>query len=347
MHNHNFFESDKSNMFKKIKSFYNFGELVSNCTLNDVEFRKLLKSDEKFDVIIVEIGATDALLGLGYYFNAPIIGISPFGASKASSDLVGTPEISSYIPNIYSGYTHKMTFTQRISNLIWNTVEDIMNTFVNHQKQQNLLQYYPIKNMPTIAELKRNVSLVFLNTHVIFGFPRPYSPNMIEIGGLHINKSAQSLPYDLQQFLDEAHNGTIYFSLGTHITFSHIPEDKRNEILNQFTYHYPHMRLLIKSDVNFTVTSDHLNNVRIRNWFPQQAILAHPNVKLFITHGGLLSTMETIYFGKPIIAISVAFDQHLNGKLASDKGYGVNIPYQELNGENFRNALRITLNNPR
>jgi glucuronosyltransferase len=36
----------------------------------------------------------------------------------------------------------------------------------------------------------------------------------------------------------------------------------------------------------------------IRNWLPQDEILSHENVKLFVTHGGLLSATEAIVRGK-------------------------------------------------
>lgn len=326
-----------------MKTFYDFGEIVANCTLNDIAFQKLLHSDATFDVIVLEITMADALLGLGHYFDAPVVGISPFGATKSTSDLVGAPEIASYIPNIFSGYTDKMTFGQRFKNWMWNTIEDIGDAVIHRRKQQNLLQFYPKKNMPTISELKRGVSFVLLNTHVVFGFPRPYPPNMVEVGGLHINRSMPHLPFDVQQFLDDADEGAIFFSMGTHITFSHMPDDKRNEIFNSFKK-FPQIRLLIKSDVNFTIPSHDPSLVMIRNWFPQQGILAHPNLKLFITHGGLLSTMELIYFGKPLVGIPVVGDQHLNMKLAVSKGYGESVPYQSLNGESFQNAVEKVLN---
>jgi glucuronosyltransferase len=44
-------------------------------------------------------------------------------------------------------------------------------------------------------------------------------------------------------------------------------------------------------------------NVLIKNWLPQDDILAHKNCILFITHGGLGGVAEAKYHGVPIVGI--------------------------------------------
>lgn len=54
------------------------------------------------------------------------------------------------------------------------------------------------------------------------------------------------------------------------------------------------------------------NKFMVRKWLPQDDILAHRNVKLFITHGGLLSCTESILRGKPVVGIPIFGDQMVN-----------------------------------
>lgn len=342
----NFFKMNNLPMYKLIPLMFDIGVLFTNSTLNDQAFQHLLQQNEKFDVIVVELFFTDALLALGHHYDAPVVGISTFGTSKMTSGMVAAPEIASYIPNVFTGFSDRMAFSERLVNWIRNSLEDISNPFLFLPRQESLLQYFPKKNIPSITQLQRNVSLILVNNHVTFGFPRPYPPNMIEVGGLHIDRTTQPLPEKLKRFLDGAKEGVIYFSMGSNIKFSQMQDEKRNEILNSFKS-FPRKRLIFKSDVNFTIPSHSSNDVIVENWFPQQAILAHPNVHLFITHGGLLSTMESVYFGKPVVGVPVLGDQHLNMNFASSKGYGEAVPYENLNANLFNAALDKVLLNPR
>lgn len=74
---------------------------------------------------------------------------------------------------------------------------------------------------------------------------------------------------------------------------------------------------------------------------------AHPNTKAFISHGGLLGTIEAVYHGVPIIGIPIFGDQHNNIKRATDHGFALGISLDDITEESFSYVLDQILNNPR
>lgn len=73
--------------------------------------------------------------------------------------------------------------------------------------------------------------------------------------------------------------------------------------------------------------------------------IAHPNLKLFITHGGLLSTTEAIYHGVPIIGIPFFGDQKMNIAKAVHKKFGLTVPFEDLTEQSLTDAVNEILNN--
>ena len=71
-------------------------------------------------------------------------------------------------------------------------------------------------------------------------------------------------------------------------------------------------------------------NVLIQKWCPQQDILGHPNVKAFITHGGLLSLEESIYHEKPLLFIPGFADQFTNAARAVELKIGLQLDWPTL-----------------
>lgn len=130
-------------------------------------------------------------------------------------------------------------------------------------------------------ELYRNVSLILVQSHRLLNPPRPMMPGIINIGGCHITKP-KPLPSDLQNYLDLSSNGVIIFAMGSLLPSSKMPTKQRDIFLNAFAR--------LKQNVIWKFEDDSITNippnVRIHKWLPQSDILAHPNVVLFITHGG-------------------------------------------------------------
>uniref|UniRef100_A0AC34QUH1 Glucuronosyltransferase n=1 Tax=Panagrolaimus sp. JU765 TaxID=591449 RepID=A0AC34QUH1_9BILA len=66
------------------------------------------------------------------------------------------------------------------------------------------------------------------------------------------------------------------------------------------------------------------------NWAPQNQLLKHENLKLFITHGGYNSILETAQSGKPCLLIPLMFDQLRNAKVVEKNGWGKILPSTSL-----------------
>ncbi|XP_055687900.1 UDP-glycosyltransferase UGT5 [Lutzomyia longipalpis] len=330
-----------------IEQIHSFIEMVINMTdiiMKDPAVVELKERREKYDVIIQEVFLAESLLGFGEYFNAPIVGLSTFGASKWTTDLIGSPSPPSYVPNVQMQFSDRMSFYERLVNIIAVTFDELYFGHYFHGKQVELYNKHFPNAKFTLDEVKKtHVSLVLLNSHVSLGYPRPYLPNMIEIGGFHVNTRSQPLPKDLQEFLDTAPNGVVYFSLGSNLKSADLPIDKRDALLRVLGS-LP-VRVMWKWEDD--TMPNQPKNVLVRKWFPQDDILAHPNVRIFITHGGLLSIMESIYHGVPVLGIPFFADQHMNIGRAQKAGYGLTVEFKNLTEESMSWAVNEMLTNPK
>lgn len=76
-----------------------------------------------------------------------------------------------------------------------------------------------------------------------------------------------------------------------------LPVEKREALLKAFA--------TLKQTILWKWESDTLPNqpanVHIRKWMPQRELLCHPNVRVFMTHGGLLGSSEAAYCGVSVV----------------------------------------------
>ncbi|XP_075147152.1 UDP-glucosyltransferase 2-like [Haematobia irritans] len=328
--------------FEEITAFANIGKTLMPNVFTNKEFKKIMET-EKFDLLIVEILGTEAFLGLGEYFKVPIIGVSTFGTANFIDYLVGNPLPVSYIPHMSLSYGNHMTLKERTINVLTEILDRLCFNYIVLPEQENLYRKYFPRAQLSLDEARKNVSLVLLNDHFTLRAPRPYVPNMIEVGGLHIKQKPDALSEDLQEYLDNAKDGAIYFSMGSNLKSKDLPEETLKTILK--TFRGLKMKILWKFETDDLPNKPY--NVLIRKWFNQPSILAHPNVKLFITHGGYLSTTETIFHGKPILGIPVIGDQHMNVKNAVKSGYALALALKDVTEDNFKLSIEELWNNPK
>ncbi|KAH8248195.1 hypothetical protein KR038_004376 [Drosophila bunnanda] len=311
----------------------------------EVQETLLPPGKDHYDLIIVEALRTDAYYGFAAHFNAPIIGISTFGTDYNIDELVGNVSPLSYIPLVTAGLSDRMTFSERVINFVHTTISWLNYRFFHMPEQEKMYaEAFPLASARVpLSELNRNFSLVLLNQHFALSFPRPYVPNMIQVGGLHISHKPAPLPKDMEDFIQGAgEQGVIYFSLGSNVKSKDLPADRRELILKTFAS--------LSQRVLWKFEDDQLPgkppNVFLSKWFPQPDILAHPKVKLFITHGGLLSTIESIHHGKPILGLPFFYDQFLNVNRATQAGFGLGLDYKTMTQEEFKETIQRLLKEP-
>lgn len=79
------------------------------------------------------------------------------------------------------------------------------------------------------------------------------------------------------------------------------------------------------------------DNMWGEEFLPQTSIL--PLVDLIITHGGNNTTTEGFYFGKPMVALPLFWDQYDNAQRLDETGYGVRIPTYDFEPDQLRDAV--------
>lgn len=88
-------------------------------------------------------------------------------------------------------------------------------------------------------------------------------------------------------------------------------------------------------------------NVMTSKWLPQNAILAHPNVKLFISHCGAFGTHEAINYGVPIMGMPFFGDQRRNIEAYAQSGWALLLEYTNVTENSLRWALSTLLDDKR
>lgn len=74
------------------------------------------------------------------------------------------------------------------------------------------------------------------------------------------------------------------------------------------------------------------------NYVPQLEVLKHTDV--FVTHGGMNSSSEALYYGVPLVVVPVTGDQPLVAKRVAEVGAGIRLDRKELTPELLREAVK-------
>ena len=333
-----------------------FGKLVTlSIQLNENAFKHPIMQEylknpgTKFDIVIVQpVFASEAGYYLGYKFKAPIATyLTAQSHIPQISHSVGQPYNPSYMNFPMLPAIGEMTFFERVMNTFASFVFEhpFRHIYFLSRVNEFLDQQFPGEERPSILEIEKNVSLVFQFGHpLILDGWAPMVPNYIQLGMMNCRLGKPFTPGDvIGDFLNKSKKGVIFISFGSNIKGSLMTPDKKQIFLNVFKQ-FSQYDFIWKWDEKLPNLP---KNVLVANWLPQQDILAHSNLKLFITHGGQSSFQESLCYQKAMVVIPVFGDQPLNAKEVKRLGVGLYASYIGLKEKELINAIDEVLHDPK
>ncbi|XP_069703750.1 UDP-glycosyltransferase UGT5-like isoform X2 [Periplaneta americana] len=344
---YNFTDYQEVTAFGAILRFSFYVGIACSMQLGSPQIQEFLKShpntQRSFDLVFLELSRYQCYYGLVHHVGSPpVIGIRSVGITAATLAAVGSPNNPSYFPDNYLPCSSHMTFFERVHNTalyLWNRF--LWHTILLPTNELSMRYYFGLQP-PSVWEAENNVSLVMVNNHWSQSYPLPLMPSIIQLGNIHLQEKSKELPKDLKKFLDGATEGAIYFSLGTNVRSETMSPGKKIIFLSAFS--------LLSQRVLWKWETDDMpglsDNVKLAKWLPQQDVLAHPNMKLFITQGGLQSFHEATHYAVPMIGIPFICDQQHNVRKMVDAGVGLKVDYSTITNDSLVQAINKILHDP-
>ncbi|KAK7574042.1 hypothetical protein V9T40_011233 [Parthenolecanium corni] len=310
-------------------------ELRSNCH-HILKLEEQINVTGNFDIMFVEmLPLFQCFLPLAKKSGIPVIGTMSLCSFMGPDLILGNPRNPSILPAMSSVVHTEMSFYERIENVIEEVKMKVF-YFIEKQFKEKLF-----KELSSNQDLfNYAISLLFVNNHESI-LPTAQMPNTINIGGIQVKSALlQPLPEPLKIFIEGAENGVILFSLGSVTTTDSIEPEVLTALIRTFA------NITQRVIWKFSGQIDGLSkNVLLMDWIPQKEILAHENVKAFISHVGISSMYEAIYFGKPMIMMPVFCDQPGNAGLLMSLGVGKYLNFVKVTETELSEALNEVVNN--
>ncbi|XP_073135397.1 mogroside IIIx synthase-like [Henckelia pumila] len=175
--------------------------------------------------------------------------------------------------------------------------------------------------------------------------------NVVPVGPLITQSYNEEEGSEILEWLSKRPQfSTVFISFGSE---NYLSKDQMEEIAKGLELCNVNFIWVVRSPVGKTININEampkvfLDRVKergiiVQGWAPQAKILAHKSVGAFVSHCGISSVIESLYFGVPVIAVPLKLDQPLNARLVVEAGVGVEVARDEdgnFRGDEFANAI--------
>lgn len=303
-------------------------------------------NDFKVDLVIHDSTVSNCLLGLLDKFNyPPMVAVTPFSFSGRTAQLSESPVYPAFYPSPWIPHTQKLSFKERIMTSFQIVFEIFVDNYIVLPKINELVhKHHP--NIPHVYDIEKNVTkLILISTQPVTDYKQPAFSNVKLVGGVQIQKPKQ-LPAELVEIADGAKNGLVLFSLGTNVRSDTLGNKRITSIIKAFG-RLSMYTFLWKFETEEILPIELPKNVKIQAWIPQNDVLAHENTKLFISHCGLLSTQEALWYGVPVLGFPVFADQPQNALRLKILGVSETLSIYDFTEEELFKTIKNLLEEPK
>jgi len=306
-----------------------------------------------YDIAIIDLMFNECGLALAHRLGTPAIGYWAFSFSSGWQEFTTQPAPPSFVPAFMSGLGSSMTFMERVTNMVDRIAGRMFMLYHLYLMDGIIAKLSP--GSPSSSAMVANLSGMLINTDMVLDYPRPQPPTFLNIGGIQVRADPGPLPENIRAFIEGSKEGIVLFTMGFIFDSTAVPKAMINDLFSAFA-RLP-QRVIFKYDIQedllptpegkygsksgLSVPS----NVLVLPWVPQQAILAHPNTRVFITHCGMHGVLEAIYHQVPMVGMPVFIDQKDVVKRMEETGVGLKVS-KEAPADEILSAIEQVRDSP-
>ncbi|XP_026494213.2 UDP-glycosyltransferase UGT5-like [Vanessa tameamea] len=298
----------------------------------------LINPNVKFDLVITEADVP-VLYAVADKYQAPHIAITTSSGKIHQYESKGSPIHPILYPDVNSLNYRNLSRWQKLVeiNRYYNTRSEYYN---NYLPRCEIAARKIFTLTKSLQEIEYDIDLLLVAANPLLIGNRPSSPAIAYVDRMHIKPGFQ-LPEELKKILDSATKGAVYFSLGA----IQEPEHLSVNVLQTLADAFRELPYLVLWKIANTTMVDIPKNVIANAWFPQQEVLAHPNVKAFITHGGARSLEEALFYEVPIIGLPIVRSRKVFIGEITRFGAGEILDPYYLEKENLKEVIESVATN--
>ncbi|XP_032514140.2 UDP-glucosyltransferase 2-like isoform X2 [Danaus plexippus] len=281
----------------------------------------MMNTTVRFDAVVAEWYHSGLLAPLASVFDCPLVWYTPEDISWQTYGLVHGDSSLDFMASTLQSPSYSLPERLRY---LWSKLSfGVRNYF--HISATELPEYEACylrafqsrrRVLPNYEELVYQGSALLINSHPPLGHKIPLPLNAKFVGGHHIVRKVSPMPKNIAKLLEASKAGVIYVNLESHVTSGEVSHTVIQELIEIFGV--VQQTVIWKSEeIQWSLPQ----NVFMMKNPPQNIILT------YINHGQMLSIVDAIHFGVPVIGVPLLEDHIVNMDSVVKRGCGIKVDY--------------------